>query len=89
MASVHLDGMLREFVRVRNVDLPASDVRSLLLELEHRYPRLTGKIRDETGQIRRFVRVFVNGDDVAGLKGLDTAVGANDQVDILHSIAGG
>jgi molybdopterin synthase sulfur carrier subunit len=89
MASVHLDGMLREFVRVRNVDLEASDVRALLSELEHRYPRLTGKLRDETGQIRRFVRVFVNGDDVAALNGLDTAVHADDKVDILHSIAGG
>ncbi len=89
MAQVHLDGMLREYVRVRTVEADAGSVRSVLEELETKYPRLTGKIRDETGTIRRFVRVFVNGDDVRGLQGLETPVGTGDRVDILHSIAGG
>lgn len=89
MAQVHLDGMLREYVRVRTVEANGGSVRSILDELEGKYPRLTGKIRDETGTIRRFVRVFVNGDDVRGLQGLDTPVAGADRVDILHSIAGG
>jgi molybdopterin converting factor small subunit len=89
MATVHLDAMLGEFVRVREVQSKGPDVRAMLEELEGRYPRLTGKLRDETGAIRRFVRIFVNGVDVRGREGLATALGPADQVDILHSIAGG
>lgn len=89
MATVRLDGMLRQYVRVQTVDSGASSVRGVLQDLEGRYPRLTGKLRDETGAIRKFVRVFVNGEDVAGLHGLETPVAAADRVEILHSIAGG
>jgi molybdopterin synthase sulfur carrier subunit len=89
VAVVHLDGMLKEFVRVRTVDSPAPSVRQVLVDIEGRYPRLMGKLRDETGKLRRFIRVFVNGADVSGLAGLDTPVGAADRIDILHSIAGG
>jgi sulfur-carrier protein len=89
MASVQLDGMLREYVRVRKVDSDGRSIRGVLEDIETRYPRLTGKLRDETGQIRRFVRVYLNGEDIVGLQGLETTVAANDTVDILHSIAGG
>lgn len=89
VATVRLDGMLRQYVRVQTVDSGASSVRGVIQDLEGRYPRLTGKLRDETGAIRKFVRVFVNGEDVAGLNGLETAVSAADRVEILHSIAGG
>jgi molybdopterin synthase sulfur carrier subunit len=89
VAQVRLDGMLREFVRVRTVRTEAADVRGLLEDLEGRYPRLLGKLRDETGSLRRFVRVFVNGEDVSVLRGLETPVASTDEVDILHSIAGG
>jgi molybdopterin synthase sulfur carrier subunit len=89
MASVYLDGMLREFVRVRRVDSTASTVGTALDELERKYPRLLGKLRDETGHLRRFIRVFVNGEDVERLRGLETPLSAADRMDILHSIAGG
>jgi molybdopterin synthase sulfur carrier subunit len=89
MASVRLDGMLREWVRVREVTSTQASVRAVLEDLERRYPPLSGKLRDETGALRRFIRVFVNGDDVAALSGLETPVRAGDRLDILHSIAGG
>ena len=89
MVAIHLDGFLREFVRVRQVESTAPTVRGALEELERRYPRLGGKLRDEGGTIRRFVRVYLNGEDVHGLGGLDTPVRTEDRIDILHSIAGG
>jgi molybdopterin synthase sulfur carrier subunit len=89
MAEVELDGMLREFGVGRHVRSDAGTVEALLSDLESRYPRLRFRLRDESGALRRFVRVFVNGEDVATRGGLGTPLGSDDRVDILHSIQGG
>jgi sulfur-carrier protein len=89
MAQVKLDGMLRQFVPRLSVEAPAQSVEGLLDELEKQFPRLRQRLRDESGAMRPFVRVFVNGEDMRGLDGLKTPLGPKDQVDILHSIQGG
>lgn len=89
MASVQMDGMLKQFVPELKVSTDAGTVRGLLDDLETRFPRLKMRLRDETGTVRRFVNVYVNGEEIRGLSGLDTPVGASDRVDILHSIQGG
>jgi sulfur-carrier protein len=89
MASVRLDAMLREFAPQQKVTLPARDVAGLLDRLESRFPRLRFKLRDESGAVRQFVRVFVNGEEIHQLDGLATRLGRDDTVDILHSIQGG
>lgn len=67
----------------------AGTLRSVLAELDQRWPRLGRRIRDESGTIRRYVNVFVDGEDVRRLSGLDTPVGAAAEVQILPSVAGG
>lgn len=52
-------------------------------------PQLGARIRDETGALRRHVNVFVDGQDVRRLGGLDVLVGPDAVVHILPSIAGG
>jgi sulfur-carrier protein len=89
MATVHLDPMLRDFVPHRTVATDSSTVEGLLQELEGQFPRLRYRIRDETGSLRRFVRIFVNGNLIESLQGMATPLGARDEVDILHSIQGG
>jgi molybdopterin synthase sulfur carrier subunit len=89
MATVHLDAVLAEFVPTRNLKSPASTVGLLLEDLEHRYPKLRFRIRDETGKVRRFIRVFVNGAEISGGLGLETPIDAHDEVDFLHSVQGG
>jgi len=89
MAEVHLDAMLREFASRRHLQTGATTIGGLLDELEQEFPRLRFKLRDETGVLRRYVRVFVDGEDVSGGSGLATPIGAARTVDILHSIAGG
>jgi len=86
---VKFDGMLREFVPRLAVEAKAESVSGLLDELEGDYPKLRRRLRDESGKIRPFVRVFVNGEDVRGLDGMSTRLTRKDQVDILHSIQGG
>jgi sulfur-carrier protein len=52
-------------------------------------PQLGDRIRDETGELRRHVNVFVNGQDVRRAGGLDVPVAAGAVVHILPSVAGG
>lgn len=86
---VHLDSWLREFGPRGNEKVEAVSVNQLLDVLEERYPRLRFKIRDETGALRRYVRVFVDGEDVSATTGLTTSLSGAQAIDILHSIAGG
>ena len=89
MTVVHLDAMLREFAPDGSLRSDAPTVAALLDELEGKYPRLRSKLRDETGAIRKFVRVFVDGEDVSRSPGPAASLAGAQTVDILHSIAGG
>ena len=74
MLDVHLDSWLREFGPRGSERVDADSVEHLLDVLEERYPRLRFKIRDETGHLRRYVRVFVDGNDVSGTTGAATSL---------------
>lgn len=69
----------------------ASDgtLRAVLDQVAARWPRLERRVRDEAGEIRRYVNVYVDGEDVRRLAGQDTPVPVGAQVQILPSIAGG
>ncbi|WP_457973158.1 MoaD/ThiS family protein [Arthrobacter sp. D1-17] len=53
------------------------------------YPVLARRLRDETGALRRYVNIYVNGDEVRRLQGLDTEVSAGEEVLVIQSVAGG
>jgi len=89
MVEVRLDGWLREFGPRSTERVEAGSVEGLIEVLEGRYPRLQFKLRDESGQLRRYVRVFVDGEDVSGTTGVATPLANVTTVDIIHSIAGG
>lgn len=69
---------------------PAGHTSADLLDaLADQHPLLARRIRDETGQVRRFVNVFVDGDDVRFDGGLAATVRDGAEVHVLPSIAGG
>ena len=72
-----------------DVDPPGSTLADLLDALAAQHPMLCRRIRDETGQVRRFVNVYVDGDDVRFQGGLDTPVPDGAEVQVLPSVAGG
>lgn len=57
--------------------------------LDAQYPGLKERLCDETGQLRRFVNVYVNGEDVRFQDGLHTALKPGDEVSIVPAVAGG
>ena len=89
MIEVRIDGWLREFGPRGSEKVEADSLDRLIDELEGRYPRLKFKLRDETGRLRRYVRVFVDGEDVSATTGVATPLAGARTIDILHSIAGG
>jgi molybdopterin synthase sulfur carrier subunit len=74
---------------VAEVNSEAVNVVGLIEELEQRYPAIRGRLRDEAGALRRFVNLYVNGEDVRFQKGLDTVLKAGDELSIVPAVAGG
>lgn len=57
--------------------------------LENQFPGFRERLCDEEGEIRRFVNIYVNGEDVRFLSGLGTPLEAGDEVSIVPAVAGG
>jgi sulfur-carrier protein len=72
-----------------DVDVPGGTLGDLLDDLAARHPLLGRRIRDEQGHLRRFVNVYVDGDDVRFEHGLGTALRDGAVVQVLPSVAGG
>jgi hypothetical protein len=89
MLDVRFDNWLRRYGSPTKDTVDAASVEQMLDVLEGRYPRLRLKIRDETGALRPYVRVFVDGEDVSGTTAVGTSLTGAHTIDILHSIAGG
>lgn len=58
-------------------------------DLDRNYPGLKERICDPDGEIRRFVNVFVNGDNARKLQGAGTSVKDGDEIGIIPAMAGG
>ena len=71
------------------VSVGASNVDQVLVELEGRFPQIRQRLRDDEGALRRFVNLYVNGEDVRFLKGLETGLKEGDEVSIIPAVAGG
>jgi len=74
---------------VAEVSVESPDVGGAIGELEQRYPDIKGRIRGDDGALRRFVNLYVNGEDVRFLSGLQTALNAGDELSIIPAVAGG
>ncbi|MER1994904.1 MAG: MoaD/ThiS family protein [Arthrobacter sp.] len=76
----------------RELSIPGAQgltVGSLLDGLGQRFPVLERRIRDETGTVRRFVNIYVDGEDIRGLDRQHSEVSPGAEVLIIQSIAGG
>jgi sulfur-carrier protein len=81
---------LRKFTQGSDeINAQGNSVRSIVEDLEKNYPGIKDRICDENGKIRRFVNVYVNGDDIRFLQNLETSVKEGDHISIVPAIAGG
>ena len=71
------------------VHVNAGTIGSAIAELQTRYPGIKERLVDDTGNVRRFVNVYVNEEDIRFLQNQDTALKDGDEVSIIPAIAGG
>ena len=74
---------------VRVVQSAAGTVSTVIDDLDRQFPGLKGELMTDEGQMRQFVNVYVNDEDIRYLNRLNTSVADGDQVAILPAVAGG
>jgi molybdopterin converting factor small subunit len=88
--SVRIPTILRSYTGGTAVVTGApGTVRQLIAGLDADYPGIGGRLLDDSGQLRRFVNVYVNDDDIRLSEGLDTPVASGGQVSVIPAVAGG
>lgn len=78
----HTDG-------IGKLDCSAANISELFSVLDEKFPQLRPHLRDEAGEIRRFLNVYVNEEDIRFLGGPAYAFQDGDEVLLVPSIAGG
>jgi len=71
------------------VEVEARTVAELVQNLDRAYKGLKEKLLDEAGEIRRYVNIYVNEEDIRFLEGVNTPLQDRDTVSIVPAIAGG
>ena len=71
------------------VDTEGATLRQIIDSMESQYPGIKERLCDEDGNLRNFVNVYVNGEDVRFLDGVDSATGDGDEISIVPAVAGG
>ncbi len=71
------------------VNTEGATLREIIDSMESQFPGIKERICDEDGNLRNFVNVFVNGEDVRFLDGVDSATADGDEVSIVPAVAGG
>lgn len=73
----------------KKVEAAGDTLATVLDDLDSRHAGLKGRLVTETGELHRFVNVYVNDEDVRFTGSLETRVGDGDTVTILPAVAGG
>ena len=89
MATVRIPPPLRtETAGAAVVEASGGNVRDILVDLASRFPSLGSRVIED-GNVARFVNVYVGGEDVRTLDGLDTLVPEGETIILLPAVAGG
>lgn len=90
MAKIRIPMPLRKLTN--DTDIVESDAATLaeaVDKMEAQFPGIKDRIVGEDGQLRRFVNIYVNGEDVRFLDNMTTALKPGDDVSIVPAVAGG
>ena len=92
MVTIHIPIPLRRFTQDQAevaLSLTAATISSLLSRLDVHCPGIQSQICAPDGLIKRYINVFVNGQDIRSLSGEQTLVADQDEVHIIPAMAGG
>jgi sulfur-carrier protein len=89
---VKLYASLRQAAGTKMMDVeiqPGSTIRDVLIEVTRRFPVLEKSIWKDQGELTEFVHVFINGENIRHMAGLETTLKPEDHVDIFPPLVGG
>jgi molybdopterin synthase sulfur carrier subunit len=87
---VRIPTPLRKFTGGRDtVEATGTSIGAILADLDSKHPGLRERICEADGTVRRFVNLYINGDDIRFLENLNSSVKDGDEVSIVPAIAGG
>lgn len=87
---VRIPTPLRRFTaNAEEVSVTGATIGAIVEDLERKFPGVKERLCDEQGRVRRFVNIYVNGDDIRFLNSLETQVNDGDEIAIVPAIAGG
>jgi molybdopterin synthase sulfur carrier subunit len=90
VAKLRIPTPLRPYTQGQSeVAIMGQTVREALDGLTEQYPSLKPHLFAQNGELRPFVNLFLNDEDVRELQGLDTTINENDRLMLIPSIAGG
>jgi molybdopterin converting factor small subunit len=90
MTVIRIPTPLRPFTQgLREIEIDGETVGTLIESVATQYPSIKPHLFDESGDLRSYVNLFLNDEDVRNLNGYDTPVGQDDRLMIVPSIAGG
>jgi molybdopterin synthase sulfur carrier subunit len=88
--SVRIPTILRTYTGGESeVTAEGGKLSEVLDDLDTKYEGIKGRILDDTGELRRFVNVYVGNDDVRFLENLDTTTPDGTQISVIPAVAGG
>ena len=73
----------------KEVTTAGGELLQIINALEEKYPGIKERLIDESGELRRFVNVYIDEEDIRFLKGLQTLVAEGSEVSIIPAVAGG
>ena len=71
------------------VQVNGDSVGAIIGDLDSQFPGLKERLCDEQGELRNFVNIYVNGEDVRFLDGINSAIAEGDEISIVPAVAGG
>jgi len=71
------------------VSIEGATLNEIVASLDAQFPGFRERLCDEHGELRNFVNIYVNGEDVRFLDGLSTATSSGDEISIVPAVAGG
>ena len=87
---VRIPGPLRKLSNGESqADVEANNLKETIDVLETLYPGMKERLLEDSGEIRYFVNIYLNGEDVRFLQELDTVTKTGDEVSIVPAVAGG
>jgi sulfur-carrier protein len=90
MATVYVPTPLRRLTAGQSkVTVTGDNIGAVLQAVDQQYPGVADRVLDEGGNVKRFINIFLNDDEIRTLQGLDTPVRTEDRVSIVPAMAGG